>query len=56
MLVFKAVNPISLETSLKKYFFSISLAIIGSNTKDVFPVPEPPHTNKDKYLETSGNG
>ena len=48
------MNPISFETSLKKYFFSISLAIIGSNIKEVFPDPDPPHTNKEEYLEISG--
>ena len=35
--VFNAANPISFETSLKKNFLSKSLAISGSNIKEVFP-------------------
>ena len=52
--VFKAVKPNSFETSLKKNFLSKSLAINGSYTRAVFPVPEPPQTNILWYLESSG--
>ena len=53
--VFKAVNPSSFEASLKKYFFSISCAIIGSKTLAVLPVPVPPQTKRERYLQASPN-
>ena len=51
---FNAVNAISFDTDLKKNFFSISLAIIGSNIIDVFPSPEPPTTRETSNLLFSG--
>ena len=53
MPVFNAVKPSSFDASVKKYFFSISCAIIGSKIIDVFPVPEPPHTSNDWNLRSS---
>ena len=49
-----AVKPTSLEASFKKYFFSKSLAIIGSKIIEVFPAPEVPTTKVDSYLRVSG--
>ena len=52
--VFKAVKPNSLDASLKKNFFSISRAIIGSNAIVVFPEPETPTINDASNLLDSG--
>ena len=47
---FKALYPNSLEDSRKKYFFSKSLAIIGSIINEDLPVPEGPMINVDSNL------
>ena len=54
ILVFKAVKPNSLETSLKKNFLLISIASIGSYIIEVLPEPETPTASKDSNLLISG--
>ena len=48
------MNPSSFDASLKKNFFSISRAIIGSNAIVVLPDPDTPSTKNASNLLVSG--